>query len=166
MRPPTNERSHMRHHLRPLVRRALPIPQVVPLRQRPQLPHSDLPPGEPSLHSQRLLLLPLSCRNLRVAMRHPITDAPRLTTSPLLSLVDTRRISVHRSHHRNKLHTTHNTMQISTSDNSHRTLPSQERNIATASHTHTLNPHSLHLSNLLLPRNKTLDSSSSSQHQH
>lgn len=83
-------------------------------------------------------------------MRHLITDAPRQTTSPLPSLVDIHRISERRSPHHNKLRTTHNTMQTLISDNSHRTLLSQEVSTAAASHMHTLNPHSLHPSSLHL----------------
>ena len=92
-------------------------------------------------------------------MQPLITDAPRRTTNLLLRLADIHRISVHRSLHLNKLHTTHNTMQMSTSDNSRHILLSQEASTATASLTHTLSLLSLCSSSLHLRRSKILDSS-------
>jgi hypothetical protein len=157
----------MRHHPRLLVPHALLTLQVVRPRPRHQLLHNGLLQGERSLRSLQLLPLPLSCRSLQVVTRHLITDAPRQTISPLLNLeVGTHRISVRRSHPHNKLHTTHNTTQMSISDNSHRTLPNRERSTVTVSHTHTLSLHSPRLrSSSLSPQQRTLDSSNSNSSQ-
>lgn len=162
------ERNLMRHLPRLLVPHVLLTLQVVQLRPRHQPLHNGLRQDVRSPRSPRLPLLPLSCRNPRAELRHLITDAHRPITSPPLSLlVDTHRISAHRSHPRNKLHTTHNIMRMLISDSNHRIHLSQEHSTATPSLTHTLSPRSLHPRNSSLNlRQRILDSSSSSnQHQ-
>jgi hypothetical protein len=82
--------------------------------------------------------------------------------------VVTHKISVHRNNRRrSSLHTTRNTTQMLISDNSRLTLPSRDRNMATASHTLFLSLRSPQSNNLRRLRSKILDRrrrSSSSLH--
>lgn len=126
----------MRHHLRLLVQRVLHILRVVQLHRLPQQPLSDRHPDELSLHSQLLQLQLQSCRSPQLATQRRTTDDLKQTIRLLLNPLDTHRISVRRNNRRrSSLRTTRNTMQMLTSDNSRLTLPSQDLNMATASHT-------------------------------
>lgn len=145
---PIHEPNRMRLRLRHPVRLAPLILPEARLRQHHQRLQSVFLPDVRNHRSQLLLPLPLSCRNLQAVMWHPVTSAPRQTTSLLLSLEGTRRTSAHRNHHRNKLHTIHNTTQMLTSGNSHLIPPRREASTVTASRTHTLSPLSPHLSSL------------------
>ena len=164
-----NAHNHMRHHPRLLVRHVLHIPRVVRLHRLPQHPLSDRLPDERSLHSQPLQPQLQSCRSLQLATQRRITDDLKQTISLLLNPLVTHRISVLRNnHHRSSLRTTRNTMQMLISDNSRLTLPNQDRNTVTASHTLFLSLRSPQSNNLRRLRSKILDrrrSNSSSLHQ-